>query len=96
MEHALVFDAEEVGNAVRGNYPDCPYGFIFEDYPLWGEFCCFPNWASKRSRPRTSICHKPLGAYIKGTERGYVFGQRGRMVALSFKKETKNIFWRTI
>lgn len=39
MENALIFDAEEVGNAVRDNYPDCPYGFIFEDYPLWGEFC---------------------------------------------------------
>jgi broad-specificity NMP kinase len=39
MGDALVFDAEEVGNAVRGNYPDCPYGYIFEDYPLWGEFC---------------------------------------------------------
>lgn len=40
MGNALIFDAEEVGNAVRGNYPDCPYGYIFEDYPLWGEFCC--------------------------------------------------------
>ena len=40
MPDTLVFDAEEVGNAVRGNYPDCPKGFIFEDYPLWGEFCC--------------------------------------------------------
>lgn len=40
MENALIFDAEEVGNAVRGNYPDCPYGYIFEDYPLWGRFCC--------------------------------------------------------
>lgn len=39
MENALIFDAEEVGNAVRGNYPDCPYGFIFEDYPLWRKFC---------------------------------------------------------
>lgn len=39
MENALIFDAEEVGNAVRGNYPDNPYGYIFEDYPLWGEFC---------------------------------------------------------
>ena len=39
MENALIFDAEQVGNAVRGNYPDCPYGYIFEDYPLWGEFC---------------------------------------------------------
>ena len=39
MENAFLFDAEEVGNAVRGNYPDCPYGYIFEDYPLWGEFC---------------------------------------------------------
>ncbi len=39
MSNALIFDAEEVGNAVRENYPDCPYGYIFEDYPLWGEFC---------------------------------------------------------
>lgn len=39
MKNALIFDAEEVGNAVRENYPDCPYGYIFEDYPLWGEFC---------------------------------------------------------
>ena len=39
MEGALVFDAEAVGNAVRENSPDCPYGFIFEDYPLWGTFC---------------------------------------------------------
>lgn len=39
MENALIFDAEEVGNAVRGNYPNNPYGYIFEDYPLWGEFC---------------------------------------------------------
>ncbi len=39
MNNAILFDAEEVGNAVRGNYPDCPYGCIFEDYPLWGEFC---------------------------------------------------------
>ena len=39
LKNALIFDAEEVGNAVRGNYPDCPYGYIFEDYPLWGEFC---------------------------------------------------------
>lgn len=39
MEHALIFDAEEVGNAVRENYPNCPYGYIFEDYPLWSEFC---------------------------------------------------------
>ena len=39
MKDALIFDAEEVGNAVRDNYPDHPYGFIFEDYELWGDFC---------------------------------------------------------
>ena len=39
MKNALIFDAEEVGNAVRESYPDCPYCYIFEDYPLWGEFC---------------------------------------------------------
>ena len=37
---ALVFDAEAVGNAVRENYPELPYGVIFEDYPLWSRFCC--------------------------------------------------------
>ena len=40
LGNALIFDAEAVGNAVRDNYPDHPYGYIFEDYPLWGEFCC--------------------------------------------------------
>ncbi len=39
MHNAVIFDAEQVGNAVRENYPDEPYGSIFEDYPLWGEFC---------------------------------------------------------
>ena len=39
MKDALIFDAEEVGNAVRENYPDCPYGYIFEDYSPWSEFC---------------------------------------------------------
>lgn len=40
IENAMIFDAEEVGNAVRGNYPNDPYGYIFEDYPLWSVFCC--------------------------------------------------------
>ena len=40
MENTWLFDAEAVGNAVRDNYPDHPRGAIFEDYPLWGEFCC--------------------------------------------------------
>ena len=34
----MIFDAEEVGNTVRGNYPDESYGVIFKDYPLWCEF----------------------------------------------------------
>lgn len=38
IDNSIVFDAEIVGNAVRGNYPDEPYGVIFEDYPLWCEF----------------------------------------------------------
>lgn len=38
IDNAMIFDAEEVGNAVRGNYPTEPYGVIFEDYPLWCEF----------------------------------------------------------
>lgn len=39
IKDSLIFDAEEVGNAVRNSYPNCPYGYIFEDYPLWGDFC---------------------------------------------------------
>lgn len=39
IENAMIFDAEEVGNAVRENYPNLPYGVIYEDYPLWSEFC---------------------------------------------------------
>lgn len=39
VQDALIFDAEAVGNAVRENYPGWPRGPIFEDYPLWGEFC---------------------------------------------------------
>ena len=39
IENAMIFDAEEVGNAVRENYPGLPYGVIYEDYPLWSEFC---------------------------------------------------------
>ena len=38
MDHAIIFDAEMVGDAVRENYPDEPYGVIYEDYPLWCEF----------------------------------------------------------
>ena len=38
IDQAMIFDAEEVGNAVRENYPDEPYGVIYEDYPLWCEF----------------------------------------------------------
>lgn len=38
IENAMIFDAEEVGNAVRGNYPNNPHGVIFEDYHLWSEF----------------------------------------------------------
>lgn len=39
LDNAILFDAEEVGNAVRNSYPNDPYGYIFEDYPLWAEFC---------------------------------------------------------
>ena len=67
MENAVVFDAEEVGNAVRDNYPDCPHGVIFEDYPLWCEFCC------KLLRDIHENCHKdiivPMTLVRKGSYR---------------------------
>ncbi len=37
--NAMIFDAEAVGNAVRGSYPDWPCGAVFEDYSLWADFC---------------------------------------------------------
>lgn len=67
MENAVVFDAEEVGNAVRDNYPDCPRGVIFEDYPLWCEFCC------KLLKDIHENCHKdiivPMTLVRKGSYR---------------------------
>ena len=36
---SFVFDAEEVGNAVRDNLPMNTYSDVFEGYPLWFEFC---------------------------------------------------------
>lgn len=38
INNAFLFDAEKVGDAVRENYPNEPYGVIYEDYPLWCEF----------------------------------------------------------
>ena len=38
--HSFLFDAEEVGNAVRENTPrELFCGYIFENYPLWFDFC---------------------------------------------------------
>ena len=38
IDNSMIFDAEEIGNAVRENYPGEPYGVIYEDYPLWCDF----------------------------------------------------------
>ncbi len=38
IDNSMIFDAEEVGNAVRENYPGEPYGVVYEDYPLWCDF----------------------------------------------------------
>lgn len=39
LPKAFVYDAEEMGNAVRENYPDeCRQGIVFDGYPLWREF----------------------------------------------------------
>ena len=41
LPKAHIFDAEEVGNAVRDNYPEeCKHSIIFEGYPLWRELNC--------------------------------------------------------
>ena len=38
LTKAHIFDAEEVGNAIRDNYPEeVKQSVIFEDYPLWRE-----------------------------------------------------------
>lgn len=38
LGNAYLYDAEEMGNAVRDNYPSLHSGVIYEDYPLWVEF----------------------------------------------------------
>lgn len=38
INNCIIFDAEIVGDAVRENYPNEPYGVIYEDYPLWCDF----------------------------------------------------------
>ena len=41
LTKAHIFDAEEVGNAIRDNYPEEEkHSVIFEDYPLWRETNC--------------------------------------------------------
>ena len=71
VNDALIFDAEEVGNAVRENYPDCPYGYIFEDYPLWGEFCYMllkdihEKFQKDILVPMTLLCEKSFGIIEK-------------------------------
>lgn len=38
--HGFIFDAEEVGNAVRENTPKELFnGWIFEGYPMWFKLC---------------------------------------------------------
>jgi len=38
LTKAHIVDAEEVGNAIRDNYPEeVKHSVIFEDYPLWRE-----------------------------------------------------------
>lgn len=38
--NSFVFDAEEVGNAVRENMPPELFcGYIFESYPMWHKMC---------------------------------------------------------
>ena len=38
LHKAHIFDAEEVGNAIRDNFPEeSKYSIIFEGYSLWRE-----------------------------------------------------------
>lgn len=38
--HSFIFDAEEVGNAVRENVPKELFnGYIYEGYPMWFRLC---------------------------------------------------------
>ena len=51
INNVLIFDAEEVGNAVRGSYPGCPYGYIFEDYPPVGRVLLYASEGRAREIP---------------------------------------------
>lgn len=40
LPDSFLFDAEEVGNAVRDNMPPQFFRETFEEFPLWYELCC--------------------------------------------------------
>lgn len=39
LTQSIVFDAEQVGNAIRDNLPESFFRETFEEYPLWLETC---------------------------------------------------------
>ncbi|MBQ8556017.1 MAG: AAA family ATPase [Clostridia bacterium] len=39
LPDSFIFDAEQVGNAIRDNMPEAFYHETFEEYPLWRETC---------------------------------------------------------
>lgn len=39
LQDSFIFDAEQVGNAIRDNMPEPLYHETFEEYPLWHDAC---------------------------------------------------------
>ena len=37
LKKAIIYDAEEIGNAIRANYPKSLYSVLFDGYLLWRE-----------------------------------------------------------
>ena len=39
LTDSMIFDAEQVGNAIRDNMPENLFRETFEEYPLWADVC---------------------------------------------------------
>ncbi len=97
IDNSMIFDAEEVGNAVRENYPGEPYGVIYEDYPLWCDFNymllkdIYNNFSKNIFVPMTLVRKK---SYINIIERLRSDGIETKLIILEASR--KNIHDRII
>lgn len=91
LGNARIIDLESLGTAVRDNYPDCPNGYIFEDYPLWAEFSCKLIEDVQKHHCETLLVDMTLvrdGSRIAVLERLKADGFDVRFVVLTASRQT--------